>query len=159
MSINRYRISELICVALLIGFIVFLLVSNSGGTDKRVKEIASDVLKVTDISQMSKKTAADAQKVFGFDTQKEEGILYYDNDNIMDVSELLIVKLNDKTDAAEFVNAIEEHVNNQKNIFKSYAPEQYAILEKSIIKQSGNVIFYCTNENSQEIYETFKKAL
>ena len=108
-----------------------MLVSNSGGTDKRVKEIASDVLKVTDISQMSKKTAADAQKVFGFDTQKEEGILYYDNDNIMDVSELLIVKLNDKTDAAEFVNAIEEHVNNQKNICINMPHDTYFHLYRS----------------------------
>ena len=37
---KKYRIIELILVALLIGFIVYLFIAGSGGTDKRVKEIA-----------------------------------------------------------------------------------------------------------------------
>ena len=105
---NLYRILEIICVVLLLGFIVFLFLSSAGGTQKRVKEIAAPVTQAADISKMSKKTAADAAKVFGFDTEKEEGILYYANDNIMDVSELLIVKVKDEAEIEEKEALIEE---------------------------------------------------
>ena len=156
---KKYRIAEGICVVLLIGFIIFLFISNSGGTQKRVKEIAEPVLKAADITSLQKKTAADAAKVFGFDTQKEEGILYYANDNIMDVSELLIVKLKDEADAAVFKAAVEEHVTNQENLFKNYAPDQYALLKESIIEVSGNTLFYCTSKDAKAFYNAFKQAL
>lgn len=156
---KKYRIIELILVVLLIGFIVYLFIAGSGGTDKRVKEIAEPVLKVSDISAWSKKTAADASKVFGFETDKEEGILYYANDNIMDVSELLIVKLKDKNDAPAFKAAIEQRVTNQENLFKNYAPDQYSLLKDCIIEVSGNTVFYCTSKDADAFYEAFKKAL
>ncbi len=159
MTKTVYRVLEILCVALLIGFIVFLFISSSGGTKKSVKELSVPVLKVTDTKAMSKKTAADAAKVFGFDTQKAEGILYYANDNIMDVSELLIVKLNDENDAASFKAAVEQHVTNQENLFKNYAPDQYSLLKNSITEVSGNTLFYCTSLDADAIYEAFQAAL
>lgn len=156
---KKYRIIELILVVLLIGFIVYLFIAGSGGTKKRVKEIAAPVLKVSDISAWTKKTAAEASKVFGFETEKEEGILYYANDNIMDVSELLIVKLKDENDAPAFKAAIEQRVTNQENLFKNYAPDQYSLLKECIIEVSGNTVFYCTSKDADAFYEAFKKAL
>ena len=156
---NLYRILEIVCVVLLLGFIVFLFLSSAGGTQKRVKEIAAPVTQAADISKMSKKTAADAAKVFGFDTEKEEGILYYANDNIMDVSELLIVKVKDEADAGAFKAAIEEHVTNQQNLFKNYAPDQYALLKDSIVEVSGNTVFYCVSKDADTFYDAFKAAL
>ena len=154
-----YKIIEVVLVVLLIGFVAFLFISNSGGTKKRVKEIAAPVLQSADFSALSRKTAADAAKVFGFDTSKEEGILYYANDDIMDCSELLIVKLKDEADAAAFQEAIEARVQKQKNLFQNYAPDQYALLKKAIIETSGNTVFYCTSKDADAIYDAFKKAL
>ena len=157
---NKYTVLELICTAALIAFIIILFVSRaSGGTQKRVKEIAAPVLKVADISEMNKKSAAYAAKTFGFDTEKEEGILYYKNDNIMNVSELLIIKLKDPKDAQEFKTKITERVENQKALFKNYAPDQYSLLEQSIIQTDANTVFYCTAVNAPEIYDAFKQAL
>ena len=150
---------EIACVVALVAFIIFLFVSRSGGTDKKVKTISAPVLKVMDISEMSKKTAADAAKTFGFDTAKEEGILYYNNDNIMNCSELLIVKLKDEADTPAFKALVEKHVESQMNLFKNYAPEQYSLLQNSIIETSGNTLFYCTAKNADAVYESFKKAL
>ena len=156
---NKYRIIEIVLVVLLIAFIVLLFISRSGGTKKRIKEISTPVIKAMDVSEMTRKTAADATKTFGFDTEKEEGILYYNNDNIMNCSELLIVKLKNPDDADEFTALIEDRVENQKNLFKNYAPDQYSLLKSSIIETSGNVVFYCTSPKADEVYAAFKKAL
>ena len=159
MSKNLYRAIEVLLILLLIGFIVFLFISHTGGTKKRVKEIAAPVLQSADLSALSKKSAKDAAKTFGFDTEKEEGILYYANDNIMDCSELLIVKLKDEADAPAFREAVESRVRKQQDLFKNYAPDQYALLKQAMIEVDGNTLFYCTSKDANAIYEAFKKAL
>lgn len=146
-------------MAALVAFIILLCTVRSGGTQKPIQDVAAPVVAALEPSQMSEKTNADIAKAFAFDTDKAEGIVYYANDNIMDVSELVIVKLIDKTDAPEFKALIEKRVTDQENLYKNYAPAQYALLKDSIIAVSGNTVFYCTAKNADVLYEAYQKAL
>lgn len=159
MKYRNYMIYEVLCVIALFAFIIWVCATHKGGTKKSVDEIASPVCQAIAQDQMEKKTNMDASKAFGFDIDKTDGIVYYANDNVMDVSEMLIVKLADANDAEEFKAAIENRVSDRENLYKNYAPEQYALLEDSIIRTDGNIVFYCTAVNSDELYEAYKKAL
>lgn len=159
MTNKKYLFYEIFCVAALIAFITVLCMMRSGGTEKDVEQVAAPVCKVMEQDQMVRKTNADAYKAFGFDLSKTEGIAYYANDNIMDVSEMLIIKLKDIDDAAEFKAAIESRVNDRRNLYKSYAPAQYSLLGNCIIETSGNTVFYCTAKNADKLYDAFKNAL
>ena len=159
MSRKLYPLLEVLCVAALIAFITFLVLSRSGGTEKPVGDVASPVLATLEKGQMTEQSNADAAKAFGFDLSKAEGLVYYENEGIMDVSELLIVKLNDAEDAESFRTAVETYIANQKNLYKNYAPEQYALLEDSILDVSGNTVFYCTAKNADALYDAFRTAL
>ncbi|MBQ3051536.1 MAG: DUF4358 domain-containing protein [Clostridia bacterium] len=159
MSRKLYPLLEVLCVAALIAFITFLVLSRSGGTEKPVGDVASPVLATLEKGQMTEQSNADAAKAFGFDLSKAEGLVYYENEDIMDVSELLIVKLNDAEDAESFRTAVETYIANQKNLYKNYAPEQYALLEDSILDVSGNTLFYCTAKNADALYDAFRTAL
>jgi len=159
MSRKLYPLLEVLCVAALIAFITFLVLSRSGGTEKPVGDVASPVLATLEKGQMTEQSNADAAKAFGFDLSKAEGLVYYENEDIMDVSELLIVKLNDAEDAEGFRTAEETYIANQKNLYKNYAPEQYALLEDSILDVSGNTLFYCTAKNADALYDAFRTAL
>ena len=158
-KLGKYKIIEIACVVALIVFIICLIVSLSAGTNKNIQEISESSVKYATESKMKKRSANDAAKTFGFDAQKAEGVVYYCNDSIMDVSEILIVKLKNSSDTKEFEEAVQKRVENQQNLFKNYAPEQYALLQNSIIETDGNTLFYCTAENNKEIYNSFKKGL
>ena len=158
-KLDKYSIAEIICAVALLVFIIVLMVSNAGGTKKSADEIAAPVIKVMDVSKMDKKSAAVTEKTFSFDRAKAEGIVYYTDDNVMNVSELLIVKLYDEADAEEVRAAVAKRVENQKNLFKNYAPDQYDLLKASIIEVSGNTVFYCTAKNADDVLKAFKKAL
>lgn len=159
MKPKNYLVPELLLVAALLGFIVWICILNSGGTQKSIEEVSTPVCLVLTDGQMNKKTNADAIKTFGIDLDKTEGLVYYTNDSVMDVSEMLIVKLVSADDAQEFRTAIQNRVTDQENLYKNYAPDQYALLEDCIIKTSGNTVFYCTAKNADELYEAYKKAL
>ena len=96
MSRKLYPALEVLCVAALIAFITFLVLSRSGGTDKPVGDVAAPAVKLLEEGQMDKKTNADAAKAFGFDLSKTDGLVYYENSDIMDVSGLLVVKVKDR---------------------------------------------------------------
>ncbi len=159
MTRKKYVFLELLCVAALAAFIVLLCTYRSGGTQKEIGEVAAPVAKLAQEAEMSEKTNADIAKTFGIDAQLAEGMVYYANDNIMDVSEVLLVKLKDTGDASAVKALIEQRVADQKNLYKNYAPAQYALLGECIIEVSGNTVFYCTAKNADAIYEAYKKAL
>lgn len=159
MTKKLYPLWELLCVAALVAFIVFLLLSRSGGTEKPVDEVAAPVLSQLADGQMSEQSNADAAKAFGFDLSETDGLVYYANEDIMDVSELLLVKLKDGADAETFRDAVAQRISDQKTLYKNYAPKQYALLEDSILEVSGNTVFYCTAANAGALYDAFQNAL
>ena len=159
MKQKNYLVPEILLVAALLVFIVWICIISSGGTRKSIDEVSAPVCLALEQDQMNKKTNSDAIKAFGIDLDKTEGLVYYANDSVMDVSEMLIVKLNDPDDAEGFRTAIQNRVTDRENLYKNYAPEQYALLQDCIIKTSGNMVFYCTAKNADELYETYKKAL
>ena len=75
MSRKLYPLLEVLCVAALIAFITFLVLSRSGGTEKPVGDVASPVLATLEKGQMTEQSNADAAKAFGFDLSKAEGLV------------------------------------------------------------------------------------
>lgn len=156
---SKYFITEVLCVAALIVFIVVMLISRAGGTTKSIDELTKPVVKIQTVTEMSKKSTAASIKAFDLDSTKIDSIAYYKNDNIMDVSEVLIIKFSDENYSEDAEKAVEKHIEEQKNLFKNYAPDQYALLEDSILKTRSNTLFYCTSKDADKIYDAFKSAL
>ena len=71
MSRKLYPLLEVLCVAALIAFITFLVLSRSGGTEKPVGDVASPVLATLEEGQMTEQSNADAAKAFGFDLSRK----------------------------------------------------------------------------------------
>lgn len=156
---KTYLIIESVCVVGLLTFIAVLLAVRSGGTEKNVRELIAPVQKLSEVSAVTEQSFAAAVQTFQFDPDLAEGVLYYSNENIMDVSEVLIVKLNDRADAQTVRTCAEKRVADQSELFRDYAPDQYSLLQNSVIEISGNMVFYCTGANAAQVYEAFKKAL
>ena len=156
---KKYRIAELSCVAVLIVFIIVLIGAHIGGTKKTAAELSAPFADVITPDFMTKESEKTALDLFNLPPDKTEGVVFYANESVMDVSELLIVKLVDENDAPEVRAAIEKRVEEQRTLYQKYAPKQYALLKNCVIAVSGNAIFYCTAENAGELYELFKRNL
>lgn len=66
-----------------------------------------------------------------------------------DADEICIVKANDdKLDTVQ--KAVEKRLEDQKDVFKDYVPEQYDKLCDTKVKTTGNYVYWvCTNDNSK----------
>lgn len=88
----------------------------------------------------------------------QEFVLYLPSSS-MDVEEMLIVKVKDKSQIDAVESAIENRVNNQLESFNGYGAEQCALLDEYELKTIGNYVFFCVGKNAADIADSFKAVV
>lgn len=155
------RVKEIICVAVLIVFIIVLSgnssVSQSSGED--VLKSVSTAVALTKQKDIKKCNNQRIKKEFGFTHHDFEYIAYYASDSVMEVRELLIIKLRDKTQLDFVESAVRKRVDEKAKLFKGYAPEQSAMLDKYILEYKKGFVIYAVSDNPDKLISAFKKAL
>lgn len=152
------RVKEILCVLVLTVFVV-LLTAGSKVSEKTAEQVAAEVTKTVDVSKLQKCNYAKFKKEFGFDDKSFDGVVYYASDQVMNVSELLIVRLSASSDADGLKSAIESRVKDKAALFKGYAPEESALLDNFVLKEKDGFIFFAVCSNSDEALSSFKGAL
>ena len=158
---NADRIKELLCVVVLVVFIVFLSgnssISKASGND--VFKAVNAEIKISKTADIKKCNNQRIKKEFGFTHHDFEYIAYYASDSVMEVRELLIIKLRDKTQLDFVESAVRKRVDEKAKLFKGYAPEQSAMLDKYILEYKKGFVIYAVSDNPDKLISAFKKAL
>jgi hypothetical protein len=117
-----------------IAVVVIIMQSVSGRSSNTSITMMRD--KVTEAADLTKMQEGDNQmirRLYGLDVSQYEGIVLYYPVTNMGAEELLLVKMNDKSQQEEVRAAIEKRLETQKKSFAGYGVEQTAMLEKSVI--------------------------
>ncbi len=152
------KLSEIVCIVCLIAFIMFV---NSEGkiSEKSAPEVAESVISVMNLEGTAEQKAKELKKQFSFNTEEFDSFVYYKSDEVMNVRELLIIKVKETEQISALTKEIEKLLTEKKNLFESYAPEQSALLEKAIIETEQNFIFYAVGEDVSTAYSAFINSL
>ncbi len=152
------KLSEIVCIVCLIAFIMFV---NSEGkiSEKSAPEVAESVISVMNLEGTAEQKAKELKKQFSFNTEEFDSFVYYKSDEVMNVRELLIIKVKETEQISALTKEIEKVLTDKKNLFESYAPEQSALLEKAIIETEQNFIFYAVGEDVSTAYSAFINSL
>lgn len=105
--------------------------------------------------KMSEGGARDLKRNYGIDSRNLSDFTYYPPATAMDASEVLIIKLSKTSDREDILNRISERKIKQIDTFKSYKPEEAAIMEKSTVIESGDIIIFISSVNAQKIRSLF----
>lgn len=152
------KFKEFLCVVVLALFIAFLT-NGTSVSDKSAQEVFEKVSATVDMAELAKCDKAKLKKETGFEAGQFEDVLFYASDNVMQVREIMIVKLKEETQAQPLMKALEKRVSQKANLFKGYAPEQSAMLESYVLESRGGFVFFCVCEKPQMTLNTFKNAL
>lgn len=154
----KYKFAEIFCAVLAVLFIVFSLSLNAE-TDKTAAEIGNEIIEAIDASGLKERDSQFFKKTFNRAADEFDGIEYYSSDDVMNVSEMLVIKLKDSSDTSEITEIIEKYVNARYDIFAAYAPEQGEMLKNHIFKKKGNVIFMYIGKDADTALDAFNGAL
>ncbi len=138
---NKHRVFEIICVVLLICFIFFISLEEPY-SDKTVQDIVDAVSAEINIEDLKSYEKNKIQEEFDIEFQDIDSYAYYASDSVMNVEELLVIKLKEGAKADNITEKIEQRVKDKQVLFEGYAPEQSAMLKDYVLIYQKGFIFY-----------------
>ncbi len=155
---NKHRIFEIVCVIALAVFIVFMT-SESHYSDKTAQQVAQTLVKSFDVSELKEIDKNKIREDFSIEFDGIDSFVYYASDSVMNVDELMIIKLKKDINGDEIIEKIENRVTEKQVLFEGYAPEQSALLNSFVLKEDSSFIFYAVGEDADEAYRAFKSSV
>ena len=155
---KNIRFKEVLCVIILLVFI-FLITNNNKISDAVPQEVFGAVCGSVNVDGLKKSKNEKFKKEFGFSVGEFESVYYMSSDSVMDVREILIVKLSETSPTDELTDSIKKRVEEKQALFKGYAPEQSALLEKYVFQKKGGFIFFAVSDEPNKALTAFRKAL
>lgn len=144
------RIKEILIVTCLAAFIFFINTMENY-TDVAVERIISGVGETARLEEMTEFDGSQIRRNFGINANDYQEFAYYGHESVMNSESLLIVKLSDAKQGDGVISAIRASRDKSMELFKSYAPEQYALLSGSVLEQKGNYVIYVVSDRAAEI--------
>ncbi|MBQ4365414.1 MAG: DUF4358 domain-containing protein [Clostridia bacterium] len=155
---NKLRIKEAACVVVLLVFILVLSTQNKQSSAD-LQSVFDAVSGAVDVSALEDCAESRFKKEFGLDAQEFDDVRYLASDDVMEVRELLLVKLPQDNDGQALLDRIKARVNDKAELFAGYAPEQSGYLESYVLLQRSGYVLYVVSDTPDEAVRAFKKAL
>lgn len=150
-------ISILMVAALAVVIIIFLTRKN--GSELPVQEVSKRAVELFENEKAEYSPERILKKYYGLDANDYDGVVLYFPVSNMDAEELLIIKMQDESQADDIRAAIEARRETQNTLFEGYAPAQYELIQSSIIDVQGNYILYVVHTDADRIDEAFREGL
>lgn len=138
---NKHRVIEIFCVIFLICFIFFVS-REEPYSDKSVQDVVGAVSAEINVKDLKSYGKNKIKEEFGIDFQDVDSCAYYASDSVMNVEELLVIKLKEGAKADFITEKIEKRVKDKQVLFEGYAPEQSAMLKNYVLFYQKGFIFY-----------------
>lgn len=149
------EIASILCLIVFIG----LASANGSVSSKGLEEVADSTASVMQLEGAQKQDLRQFRRQFGACADEFSEFVYYRCEDVMDVRELLIVKLPDGNDGSSIYSSAEKRLEEKRGLFDSYAPEQSALLNKAVLVSEQGFVFYAVGEDCDRVYEAFRASL
>ena len=148
-----------ILLVLLLAVIIGLSLSGTRGSSKTMEEVSARVIAAFENDRAQQREGRILKKYYDLNPGDYEDVVLYFPVTNMDPQELLLIRLQDPSQAERVVSAMKNRQAVQIGIYEGYAPEQLALCERGIIDVQGNYILYVVHEDAEEIDRIFRDSL
>lgn len=152
------RLKEIVCVLLTVVFIFFVTRSEPP-SETSAADMAAALLTVTDVSALHECKNAEFKREFQINPNDYDGVVYYTSDSIMEVRELLVIRLADEAQGEALTERIRGRVEDKITLFNGYAPEQEALLDGYVLEETRGFVLFAVCDEPEAVRRTFKDHL
>ncbi|MEG0855785.1 MAG: DUF4358 domain-containing protein [Terrisporobacter sp.] len=148
---------KLLMIVLLVS--ILSLVGCGVNNNKTVDEIESNMSQSINLNKMEKGDSKSLKRFYKLNANDYDGVILYTPTSTMDVTEMLIVKVKDKSQIESLEDAMDSRINYQLQSFAGYGPEQCALVNNYELKTKGNYVFFAVSENAEELKQAFLDSI
>ena len=129
------------------------------GENLSAKDIQKSIVETGLVKNMEDTGSKGLKRYYGLNSSDFDSVVLYTPESSMEVDEMLIVKVKDKSQIEGLEDTIDNRVNSQLQSFGSYGPEQCGLLNNYELKTEGKYVFFAVSENAEKLKEAFKEAI
>lgn len=157
-TLGKFDILQFLIMA---GLLVFMILMLTAGNSKEVpmSEIAAKMEAIPSVSELTKKELSDAAKTFSFDQALIDEGIYYRVDDIMNVNELLILRVEEEENRQQVMEAVQQYLKEKTDSFDGYGTNQFGLLSAAVTTEKGTYFFFGVSEEVLEWESTFLKTV
>ena len=122
-------------------------------------QIENSMKKEVKFEKMEKGDSKSLKRFYKLNANDYDGFILYTPQSTMDVNEVLIVKVKDKSQIESLEDSIDSRINYQLQSFSGYGPEQCALVNDYELKTKGDFVFFAVSENANQIKEAFLDSI
>lgn len=152
------NLAEIALLVLLAGFVVWIYFGDAT-KDVEISGISEAIIDRCGLGELEAGDANTLKRYFSLDGAEYEGYMVYTAASLMNVEELLIVKVSDDDQFNALETAVNERLEEQINNFDGYGTEQMELLNHAVITERGDYFFYCVSENAAQWEEVFLSVI
>lgn len=157
-KIDKIDLAKYLMVCLLVIYVVFLIV-REGNSSVSVDAIEQNILKSAEMTGTTKASMQELKKYYGLNGKEYDGVCLYIPDDVMSVTEILVVKVKDKSQIESVEQAMEERLETQKKSFEGYGVTQTKLLRSAVLESKGYYVLLAVSEEAAQIEAAFKKSI
>lgn len=128
---------------------------NNVTASASVSEMTAEILNSFSSDFMSELTAERMPSYYNIDLNLLESYSVYIDGSGGFSDELAIFQVKDTKDVETVKQAIQTRVDERKNVFESYNPEEFDKLQNFIIKEQGTYILFCVSDDNATVENSF----
>lgn len=157
-SLSKIDMAKYLLVAAMILFVLFMFLQNRD-SGKSFSEVAAAVEASLNEESLQQADDQTLKKYFGLNAADYDGVLLYEATYNMSAEELLLIRVSDDSQLAEVEDAMNQRVEDRKNDFAGYLPEQEKLLEDAVVLTRGSYVLLVVSADSETYQREFRRAL
>ena len=146
-------------IAFLIAVYVIILFVHSSGSNKSFAEVERPIKESVNFEEMKDVGGQGLKRYYGLNKADYEGALLYISNFNLSAEEVLMIKVKDEEQVQTVVDAIDKRLENRKNDFEGYAPNEVKLLDEAQKSVRGKFIFLSVGKQAEHYKKIFSDSL
>ena len=144
-QITRYIIRGFLCIVVL-GLLYYPFYNGDSTTSIEVMD--KTITKQMNQELVAKQDATGLKRYMEINVKDTDGFVYYTSKSMMDVDEVLIIRLKSGDDGEQLRKAVTKRVDTQLKNFNGYGTNQCDLLNHHILITKKGYLFYATSKQA-----------
>lgn len=153
-----FDVAEIVLIVFLAAYVAWIFLKDTS-KDVDMNDIAATVAQECQLGDLEEGDANTLKRYFSLDGAEYEGYIVYTADSVMNVDELLIVKVSDSSQLGTLETVVNNRLEEQIRNFDGYGTNQSELLQNAIILERGDYFFYGVSENVEQWEDVFLSCI
>lgn len=153
---RKYAVLSLaIMICILVGC------ANGGKVNQNLTatEVGERIQQEVNLSEMRQGDNDTLKRMYRINADEVENFVLYSALSNVKAEELVVIKVKDASDIESVLDQMRQRIEAQILKFKDYRPEEYALIDKHVLKTKDRFIFYAVSKDVGLMERMFDEAL